>query len=95
MEEPFLVEPSTIYQKSFENYVLSYGRINDEHYFSKYRKALGNFQDYLDELENYSKGINLPQGEVAYSTFWLIDKEEVVGVVRIRHKEVEFGGSIT
>lgn len=85
MKDLFLAEPDKKYQKSFENYALSYGKINDEHYFNKYKKALENFQDYLKDL---------PQGEVTTSTFWLIDKEEVVGVVRIRHQEVEYAGHI-
>ena len=94
MADIFLAEPDIKYQKSFENYVLSYRKINDEHYFSKYKEALVDFQNYLAVLYNYSQGIELPRGIVAYSTFWLIDKEEVVGVVRIRHKVVKYGGHI-
>lgn len=94
MKDLFLVEPDKKYQKSFENYALSYRKINDEHYYNKYKKALENFQDYLNDLYNYSKGNNLPQGDVITSTFWLVDKEEIVGVVRIRHEEVDSAGHI-
>ncbi|NMM61982.1 GNAT family N-acetyltransferase [Clostridium sp. P21] len=94
MKELFLVKPNKKYQKSFENYALAYKKINDEFYFDKYKKALESFQDYLNDLHNYSQGNDLPQGEVATSTFWLIDKKEVVGVVRIRHQEVECAGHI-
>ncbi len=88
MKDLFLIEPNKKYQKSFENYALAYKKINDEHYFSKYKKALEDFQDYLEDLHNYSKGNDMSQGEVITSTFWLIDRQEVVGVVRIRHQEV-------
>lgn len=94
MKDLFLVEPSKEYEKSFDNYVLAYRKINDEHYYNKYRKALENFQDYLNDLHNCSKGKDLPQEEIATSSFWLIDKKEVVGVVRIRHQEVECAGHI-
>ncbi|MBU5225131.1 GNAT family N-acetyltransferase [Clostridium senegalense] len=94
MKDLFLVQPNKNYQKSFENYALAYRKINDEHYFNKYKKALENFQDYLNDLDDYSKGNNLSEGEVITSTFWLIDKKEVVGVVRIRHEEVECAGHI-
>jgi predicted acetyltransferase len=94
MEDLILVEPDKIFQKSFENYALSYRKINDKHYFDKYKKAIENFQDYLNDLNNYSEGIDLPQGEVITSTFWLIDKKEVVGVLRIRHQEIESAGHI-
>ena len=94
MVDLFLVEPSKEYQKSFEKYVLRYREINDKHYFNKYKKALEDFQDYLVNVHKYSKGIDLPRGIVATSTYWLINKEEVVGVVRVRHEEVEYGGHI-
>lgn len=94
MGDLILVEPNKIFQKSFENYALSYRKINDKHYFNKYKKALENFQDYLNDLRNYSEGNDLPQGEVITSTFWLIDKKDVVGVVRIRHQEIETAGHI-
>lgn len=94
MKDLFLVEPNKEYEKSFENYVLAYRKINDEHYYNKYRKALENFQDYLNYLYDCSKGRKLSQGEIATSSFWLIDKKEVVGVVRIRHQDVECAGHI-
>lgn len=94
MKDIFLVEPNEKYQRSFENYVLAYEKIDDEHYFTKYKKALENFQDYLKDLHNHSIGTDLLQGDVMTSTFWLIDKKEVVGVVRIRHEEVECAGHI-
>jgi predicted acetyltransferase len=94
MKDLLLVEPNKKYQKSFENYALAYKKINDEHYFNKYKIALENFQEYLCLVDHYSKGNHLPEGEVSTSTFWLIDKEEVVGVVRIRHQEVECAGHI-
>ena len=90
----FLAEPNKIYQKSFENYALAYGKIDDKYYFNKYKKALENFQGYLKYLQNYSKGNDLPQGEVITSTFWLIDIKDVVGVVRIRHENIECDGHI-
>ena len=94
MGDLILVEPNEIFQKSFENYALAYRKISDKHYFNKYKKALENFQEYLNDLHNYSEGNDLPQGEVITSTFWLIDKKDVVGVVRIRHQEIECAGHI-
>lgn len=94
MKDLFLVEPSTTYEKSFINYALAYKEINDAHYFNKYEKALENFKNYIDILYSYSIGNNLADGDVITSTFWLVDKKEVVGVTRVRHQEVEFAGHI-
>lgn len=90
----YLVEPDRKYQKSFENYAMSYKKANDEYYFIKYKKALENFDEHLKELHNHSKGIDVPRDWVATSTFWLIDNDEVVGVVRVRHQEIECAGHI-
>lgn len=94
MKDLFLSKPSKEYQKSFENYVLSYKKANEDYYFNIYKKALENFDEYLNYLENYANGINLPEGNVAMSTFWLIDNNEVVGVTRVRHQEVMYSGHI-
>lgn len=94
MDDLLLIEPNKEYKNSFEDYVSAYRKINDNHYFNKYKSALENFPDYLNDIYNYSKGINLYQGEVITSTFWLINKKEVVGVVRVRHQEVEYAGHI-
>lgn len=94
MEKLYLVEPNKKYEKSFKNYAVAYKEINDKHYFNKYKKALESFEDYLKELFEYSYGNNLPKGDVITSTFWLIDKKEVVGVVRVRYHELEYGGHI-
>jgi predicted acetyltransferase len=94
MIKSFLVEPNKEYQKSFENYVLAYKNINDDDYLDIYRKGLENFDEYINDLSNNSKGIDVPQGWVTTSTFWLIDQHEVVGVVRIRHQEIGTAGHI-
>ncbi|MDT8717652.1 GNAT family N-acetyltransferase [Clostridium sp. 19966] len=59
-----------------------------------YKSALENFDEYIKFLDDYSNGINLTNGQVATSTFWLIHNNEVVGVTRVRHEEVECAGHI-
>ncbi|WPC39894.1 GNAT family N-acetyltransferase [Clostridium sp. JS66] len=94
MKNLFLSKPDKEYQKSFEDYVLSYKKTDDDFYFNFYKKALENFDEYLNDLHNYYKGINLPQDWVRTSTFWLIDNSQVVGAVRIRHQDVLSDGNI-
>ncbi len=94
MENLYLAAPDVKYKKSFEDYVLAYQKSGNEFYFSIYKKALENFQDYLKELHSYSIGIDLPPGEVKTSTYWLIHETKVIGVVRIRHQDVGCDGNI-
>lgn len=94
MDNIFLTKPDKKYQKSFESYVSAYKNSNDTYYYNKYKKALDNFAEYLNYLNNFSNGINLPKGEVATTTYWLICNEEVAGVTRIRHHDVICDGNI-
>jgi predicted acetyltransferase len=94
VKDLFLAEPAKAYRESFSRYVLVYKDVNDVYYYAKYKKALDNFEEYIHDIQNDSIGINLPEGAVQCSTFWLIDQEEVVGVVRVRHQEVEHAGHI-
>lgn len=94
MKNIYLAAPDIKYKKSFKDYVLAYQKSDNEFYFSIYKKALENFQEYLAELHNYSIGNNLPRGEVQTSTFWLINEMEVVGIVRIRHQDIGCDGNI-
>lgn len=92
MNHLFLAEPNKKYQKSFENYAFAYK--NDSYYFGKYEEALKDFDDYINLLHANSKGLNVPQDWVPTSTFWLINEDNVVGVVRIRHREIGSAGHI-
>jgi len=94
MKDLFLAKPSKEYEKSFKNYVLSYENEEDEHYFEMYKEGIDNFDQYLKRLENNSKGIDIPEGWVQTSSFWLIHNSEVVGVTRVRHQEVDTAGHI-
>lgn len=56
------------------------------------------FEDFLKQIENQSKGIGLREGIVPATTFWLIDNNELIGRVQIRHilneKLLKSGGHI-
>ena len=53
-------------------------------------KDPADFKEMLQFLENHSKGINIPDGFVPDSTFWLINEENrVLGAVNIRHELTE------
>lgn len=49
-----------------------------------------NFDAMIQSLEDASNGIDLRDGWVPDSTFWLIDDGKVIGVVNIRHSLTEY-----
>lgn len=52
---------------------------------NEYSLSSNDFSQHLVSLINHSKGINLPEGWVPYSTYWLFVNEKPVGVSRLRH----------
>lgn len=56
------------------------------------------FEDFVLKFYDEMKGINLPEGYVAATMFWLVDNGEFIGRVQIRHELTEhllkYGGHI-
>ncbi|MGR9049686.1 GNAT family N-acetyltransferase [Halobacillus faecis] len=49
-----------------------------------------NFHDMVQNLHNDANGLDLPEGFVPGSTYWLVDQEnKVIGAVNIRHSLTE------
>jgi predicted acetyltransferase len=87
--------PSIIYKESFLENINDYKMSGDIEYFNIYKKALGNFEQYVEKLNNNARGVDLPEGYVPCSTFWLVNESnKVLGVIRIRHKSIPFDGHI-
>lgn len=80
-----LVEPSIIYRESFLEFIEDVKETGYESY-ELYTKAEEDFNEFIKELLESSKGINIPRGWVPCSSFWLVnDAGEIIGVIRIRH----------
>ena len=47
------------------------------------------FDDFVKSLNNYSKGLQLPEGWVASTELWLIEEDEFIGRISIRHTLTE------
>ncbi len=49
------------------------------------------FSDDVDNCDEHAKGINLPEGWVPASTWWLVRNNQVViGTISLRHKLTPF-----
>ena len=49
------------------------------------------FEQYVEMLEGYSKGVGLPEGFLPNTTFWLTDdSEKIVAVSNLRHELNDF-----
>lgn len=82
-----LVRPQLKYKANFVEAVKEF-QSNDP--LGRYRNLSEkdidkNFSSYIAKLDAESKGIDLLEGRVPQTTYWLIDNDEFIGRVRIRH----------
>jgi len=92
-----LVKPDIRYKKSFLEALSEYQsekinikRNRNRHYNNLDTANLAeDFNDYVITELAKEKGLNIPAGYVAESVYWLIDHEEFIGKVNVRHQLTE------
>lgn len=89
-----LVKPNEKYYKSYIEAIEEY-KLNDIDTYdffdvSKY--------DIFEKMENYETGKNLPEGYVKATYFWMVEGDEFIGEISIRHSLTDsllrYGGNI-
>ncbi len=78
-----LISPSMDYIQSYRNYIVELG--DEERYPFPLDFDHADFPAMLSRLEQFRLGVDLPDGYVASSTYWLVDGEELLGVSNLRH----------
>jgi predicted acetyltransferase len=80
-----LILPSLKYKKEFLEALEESKNEKGETRLSRAREN-ESFEDYVQRMGNDAKGLNLLKGNVPATTFWLMDKNILIGRVQIRHK---------
>ena len=78
-----LILPNSNYEVSYRHYIHELG--DEVRYPFPLDFDHSNFAELLVRLERFSQGIDIPDGLVPASTFWLVDGDELVGVSNLRH----------
>jgi predicted acetyltransferase len=87
-----LVEPSGKYRDS---YIEAVKEFQADHSFPLMERTYDklsipelevNFDDYAEKIRSQSRGENLPEGWVPVTTYWLVEGDEYIGKVSIRHR---------
>jgi predicted acetyltransferase len=79
-----LKKPTIGYEKSYRSYIKELG--NAERYPFTLDFEFDDFSELVVRLNNWSLGIDLPDGWVPHTTFWLVEDEEIIGVSSLRHR---------
>lgn len=83
-----IVSPSREHRGSFMEMVAEFHAAGEDWPHGAYghdNRALVDFDAYVREVADHSHGLNLPEGWVPCSTFWLLVGDRVVGTVSFRH----------
>jgi len=84
-----LTQPSAQYKISFiEAYKEDYSKNpRDKYYESLNIEELeSDFKNYVEKTIFHSQGKNQPKGYVPETTYWLVDNDEFIGRINIRHQ---------
>ncbi len=87
-EDITLIDPTVELEQAFRSMVAEYARTDEYSYQEIAELADGGagFAAYAAKLADYARGVGLPEGHTAYSTYWLVrNGREIIGVTRLRH----------
>ena len=86
----FLARPTMDLKEEYIDFYQEWKESGEEMIPFVIKKSPVNFQSMLDYLSDCEKGIEPPESWIPESsTYWLIDNNEMVGVVNIRHRLTE------
>ncbi|MBP0725466.1 GNAT family N-acetyltransferase [Bacillus sp. RG28] len=86
----FLTKPTMDLQKEYLSFYQEWKDSGESMIPWVISKDPSDFQIMVQDLLNAEKGINVPEGWVPDSTFWLVDENKtIVGAVNIRHRLTE------
>lgn len=91
-----LIRPNKNLKQKFFDVIEDYKKNEEWFYYYKYEKALEDYEGYLIDLDKESKGIDLIDGDVPTTVYWLVDEEEkeIRGIIRVRHIAIPIHGNI-
>ena len=80
-----LIKPIKKYEKSWKEALAEF-RAEGRKGFWNWSKEPGDIDEFIQLTQDNEKGKSLPNDWVSSTTYWLIDNDEFVGHINIRHK---------
>jgi len=98
VEELMLIEPTEAMRDAYMDFLSDFTRAGETEIDGAGGDAEDDFAGFIQQQRDHAKGLNLAGGLVPASTFWVVRKNEILGVCNIRHRLTEklrdFGGHI-
>ncbi len=91
MQDVELIAPRADLEASHQSFVEEFRANGDEPVPWVIEERYTSFTEYVDKLNAAAKGLGLPTGWVAHSTYWLVDSHrEIVAVSNLRHALTDY-----
>ena len=81
-----LIAPDISYKSQYKKMVKRWRKHDAEILPWFIKENLKSFNQTVEKLNNYSKGIDVPDGFVPSTTYWIKSDKKLIGAVNIRHK---------
>ena len=81
-QEATLIKPTEELSEEFLTMAKEYFSSGED----RYQAAWGDLPAYIRGISDAARGVNLPQGRVPYTTFWLASGRRLIGRSSIRHQ---------
>ena len=78
-----LIPPCLDYRQSYCEYIEELG--DEVRYPFPLDFDHSDFEALLQRLASHARGIDIPEGYSAHSTFWMVDGDQILGVSNLRH----------
>ena len=82
-----LITPTVEFEESYRSYIDELG--GAERYPFTLDLEFDDFPALVTRLNNFSRGLDLPDDAVPNTTFWLVEDGDIVGVSNLRHRMTE------
>lgn len=84
-----LIKPTTKYRESFIETLKEFEGEGTSGFWNVGGWPASDLDGYIQRTEDYANGVGLPEGWVRATTYWLINHEDFIGHVNIRHELTE------
>lgn len=81
-----LIEPDSAFREEFIAYCQEFKAANEPFVHGQLAEATADFDGLLRKWSDVARGINLPEGFVPSSEYWLVQNGRILGSARLRYR---------
>ena len=84
-----LIEPREDLREALLDYIEEFRAAGERFWQDERQRIRSDFEGYVRERRDWSRGVNLPPDRVPDTHYWLVRDGRILGTIRLRHRLVE------